>query len=122
MALSTIPRILIVEDEQAIRKMLTRAFTKAGYEVLTAAHVSQAINLLREEAVDLVLSDVLLNSLSGHDLARWIAMNSPAVPCILMTGFDDRDCDSCPFASGCIQLRKPLDIKEVLVVAARTIG
>jgi DNA-binding NtrC family response regulator len=112
-------RILIVDDEKSIRKMLTIAFTKAGFEVLSATHASEAIEILAVERVDVVLSDVLLNVLSGHDLARWVAANRPAVPCVLMTGFDDMDCDDCPFASRCVQLRKPFEIKEAIGAVAQ---
>jgi DNA-binding NtrC family response regulator len=115
-------RILIVDDEAAIRKMLTIAFIKAGYGVLTVAHVLEAMHLLKTEEVDAVLSDVLLNSLSGHDLARWIAEHHPSLPCVLMTGFDDRDCNNCPFASGCTQIRKPFNPKDVVSVVNQAIG
>jgi DNA-binding NtrC family response regulator len=109
-------------DETAIRKMLTIAFTKAGYEVLAAAHASEAMSVLAIERVDAVLSDVLLNSLSGHDLARWIGEHRPYVPCVLMTGFVDRGCDNCPFASGCIQIRKPFNPKDAVRVVGQTVG
>ena len=109
---------MIVDDEAAIRKMLTIAFTKAGYEVLSSRDASEAMKVLAIERVDAVLSDVVMNSLSGHDLARWIAEHHPSVPCILMTGFDDRGCDDCPFASGCIQIRKPFHPKD----AVRVVG
>jgi CheY-like chemotaxis protein len=115
-------RLLIVEDETAIRKMLTVVFTNAGYEVLSATHAPDAMKLLAIERVDAVLSDVLLNSLSGHDLARWVAEHHPSVPCVLMTGFDDRDCENCPFASGCIQLRKPFNPKDAVTVVGQAIG
>jgi DNA-binding NtrC family response regulator len=114
-------RILIVDDEAAIRKMLTIAFIKAGYDVLTAANVLQAMNVLATEKVDAVLSDVLMNSLSGHHLVRWVAAYHPSVPCVLMSDFDDRDCDDCPFASGCVQLRMPLNPNDAIGAVAQAI-
>ncbi|MBV8729276.1 MAG: response regulator, partial [Acidobacteriia bacterium] len=51
-----LPRILIVDDETPIRKMLLYAFTQAGYEALGAGNVEEAIKLLQREAVDAVLS------------------------------------------------------------------
>jgi DNA-binding NtrC family response regulator len=88
---------------------------------VSAAHASDAMNMLASERVDAVLSDVLLNSLSGHDLARWVAEHHPSVPCVLMTGFDDRDCDNRPFASGCIQIRKPFDPKDAVSVVGQAV-
>jgi DNA-binding NtrC family response regulator len=115
-------RILIVDDECAIRKMLTVVFSDAGYEVLSAAHVSDAMNVLAIQRVDAVLSDVVMNSLSGHDLARWMAQHHPSVPCVLMTGFDDTECDNCPITSGCVQLRKPFEPEDAVSVVGRAIG
>jgi DNA-binding NtrC family response regulator len=101
--------------------MLAIAFTTAAYEVLSAAHPPEAMKVLAIERVDAVLSDVLMNSLSGHDLARWIAEHHPSVPCVLMTGFDG-GCDDCPFASGCIRLRKPFNPKDAVAVLSQAIG
>jgi DNA-binding NtrC family response regulator len=115
-------RIMIVDDETAIRKMLAIAFTQAGYQVWSASHVPEAMNVLAIERIDAVLSDVVMNSLNGHDLALWIAEHHPSVPCVLMTGFDDRGCNDCPFASSCIQLRKPFDPKDAVRVVGQAIG
>jgi DNA-binding NtrC family response regulator len=115
-------RILIVDDETAIRKMLTVVFRKAGYEVLSARDALEAIKILAIQRVDAVLSDVVMNSLSGHDLARWIAEHRPSVPCVLMTGFDDRGCNDCPFAPSCIQLRKPFNPNDAVRVVGQAIG
>ena len=116
------PRILIVDDEAAIRKMLTIAFTKAGYEVWSARDAPEAMDLLAIEKFDAVLSDVVMNSLSGHDLARWVAEHHPSVPCVLMTGFDDQGCHDCPFAPGCIRLPKPFSLKDAVRVVGQAIG
>lgn len=107
-------RILIVDDERAIRKMLTTAFSKAGYHVRTAAHASEAMNLLGVESADALLSDVVLNSVSGHDLVRWVSMHHPTVKCVLMTGFDEKGCENCPFVAGCQQLTKPFQPKDAV--------
>jgi DNA-binding NtrC family response regulator len=114
-------RILIVDDEKAVRRMLAVAFSKAGYEVQIAAHVPEAIALLGVESVDVVLSDVVMNALSGHDLVRWVAAHHPAVTCVLMTGFDDTGCDSCPFVAGCPRLPKPFDAKEAVAAVAEAL-
>ena len=115
------PRILIVDDERAVLRMLTVAFSKTGYEVRTAVHAQEAMELLDRESVDAVLSDVLLNHLSGHDLVRWIAARGKTVPCALMTGFDPEDCGDCPFSDRCAVLAKPLNPKDAVVPIDRLI-
>jgi DNA-binding NtrC family response regulator len=114
-------RILIVDDETAIRKMLAVVFRKAGYEVWSAADASEAMKVLAIERVDVVLSDVVMNSVNGHDLAQWVAQNHPSIPCVLMTGFDDRGCNDCPFASGCIHLYKPFQPQDAIRVVGQAI-
>jgi CheY-like chemotaxis protein len=107
-------RILIVDDQGGIRRLLASAFSKAGFEVRTAAHAWEAINLMDAESIDAVLSDVVLDSVSGHDLVRWVAAHHPDVICVLMTGFDQIGCNTCPFADGCTVLRKPFHPKEAV--------
>jgi CheY-like chemotaxis protein len=107
-------RILIVDDQSGIRRLLATAFSKAGFDVRTAAHASEAIELMDAEAIDALLSDVVLNSVSGHDLVRWVATHHPDVICVLMTAFDENGCHACPFADGCTLLRKPFHPKEAV--------
>ena len=114
-------RILIVDDDEAIRTMLAVAFADAGYEVRTAAHAPEAIAMVAIESVDVVLSDVVMNAMSGHDLVRWISAYHPAITCILMTGLDDTNCDSCPFVAGCTPLRKPFSGREAVAAVAEAV-
>jgi CheY-like chemotaxis protein len=107
-------RILIVDDQGGIRKLLASAFSRAGFEVRTAAQASEAIELMSVETIDALLSDVVLDSVNGHDLVRWVAAHHPAVICVLMTGFDEAGCNACPFAEGCTVLRKPFHPKEAV--------
>ena len=67
------PRILIVDDEIGIRSLLAAAFAEAGYDVLTAADGAEAMALCASsELFDVVLSDVIMPLVNGHDLIRWI--------------------------------------------------
>ena len=102
------PRILIVDDEKAIRSLLDRAFTKAGYEVRTAEGGPQAIELCASEPFDAVLSDVRMPVMNGHELVRWITRRSGNTRCVLMSGFDDIVCQGCGVSNQpCTLLSKP---------------
>jgi DNA-binding NtrC family response regulator len=70
-------RVLIVDDEEAIRSMLAAAFSKAGCAVRTAASVPEAMAILAIESVDVALSDVVMHGMSGHDLVRWASLTIP---------------------------------------------
>src|ERR1039457_5966156 len=81
------PRILIVDDEAAIRSLLAIAFEKAGYEVRTAPDGPEAVTLCAAESFDAVLSDVVMPRMNGHDLARCILARHPRPRRVLMPGF-----------------------------------
>ncbi len=104
--MSSVHRILIVDDESAIRTLLSAAFTMAGYRVWTAALPSEAMRLCSQEAFDAVLSDVVMPEMDGHELARWIAERYPRTRTILMSGYDT-GCEDCPLTGRCLLLPKP---------------
>lgn len=66
------PKILIVDDEDDIRKMLTRVLQKKGFEVLEASKGLQALQLVRENAPDVILLDAMLPEVHGFDICRRI--------------------------------------------------
>src|SRR5689334_25423914 len=63
--------ILIVDDESSIRSLLTATFTSAGYDVRAAPNVAAAMELCGIRSFDVVLTDVRMPGLTGHDLVRW---------------------------------------------------
>jgi DNA-binding response OmpR family regulator len=77
-------RILVVDDERALRHLLRTYLTKEGFDVVEAANGEQALDLLRAGNVDLVLVDVMLPQVDGFEVVRRIRVRS-AVPIILLT-------------------------------------
>ena len=81
--------ILVVEDESAVRALVTRVLTSEGYVVFTASDAAQALALLEEEDrwVDLLLTDVVLpRGLQGDDLAQEALALRPGLPILFMSG------------------------------------
>lgn len=116
------PRILIVDDEGAIRSLLAKIFAKAGYEVQTAASGAHAMALsAASEPFDVLLSDVTMPEMNGHDLVRSILERHPTIRCVLMTGFDDIDCQDCPLAPRCQVLQKPFLATDAVSIVARVL-
>lgn len=99
-------RILIVDDEHAIRFLLKTVFQRAGFLVETAGNVDEAIVLFEAAPFDFVLSDVNMPGPSGHDLMRWIAAAHPHTRTAIMSGCD-LQCDGCPASGHCALLPKP---------------
>ena len=81
------PRILLAEDEEAMRTYLERALTKAGYEVRSVDRGTEAIPLLEAEPFDLLLSDIVMPEMDGIELAQRCAEISPRTRVMFITGF-----------------------------------
>jgi len=83
---SLTPRVLVVDDDDAVRRMLARMLELRGFLVDTASNALAAMQRLREQRFDALLSDVLMpGDLDGLDLARWARQHG--LPVLLVSGF-----------------------------------
>jgi DNA-binding NtrC family response regulator len=114
-------QILIVDDEQPVRLLLSRSFERAGYEVAVAATAIDAMSLCEERPFNAVLSDVDMRGMNGHELVRWIATHHPNTLCVLMSGLGS-ECHECPFVNRCLLLRKPFDAKDGVALITRALS
>ena len=85
-------RILIAEDEEALREMCGRALSTAGHEVKTVCDGGEALDVLQREAgrFDLLLTDIRMPVMDGIALALSAARDFPELTVLLMTGFADQ--------------------------------
>jgi two-component system cell cycle response regulator CpdR len=81
--------------------------TRAGYAVLAVANAPQAIAAFQAESFDLVLSDVMMPGMNGHELAHWVALNHPMTPVALMTACDATAGQGNSSSPHCRMLAKP---------------
>ena len=81
-------KILVVDDEDAIVRILRAYLEKEGYQVATAADGRQALQVARQQHPDLVLLDLMLPEVSGWDVCRNLRQES-SVPIIMVTARDD---------------------------------
>lgn len=81
--------VLVVEDEDGLRKVAVRALTAAGYRVLVAANGADALQLLEREpgAVNLMLTDVIMPGMSGRELADRLRLIRPAMRVLFTSGY-----------------------------------
>jgi len=101
--------ILLVEDEESLRTLTRTVLERNGYTVLEASGGQEAIEIARRHAgsIDLVLTDMVMPGMSGHEVARHVAVERPRTKVIYMsgyTGFSDRG----PTQSEDILLPKPV--------------
>jgi DNA-binding NtrC family response regulator len=79
--------VLVVEDEAAILRLTSRILTDLGYTVLTANKPLEAVELARQHAIDLLLTDVIMPEMNGKDLAEQLVALHPNLKCLLMSGY-----------------------------------
>ena len=80
-------RILLAEDEEAMRTYLERALTKAGYEVVAVDRGTAAVPFLQEQHFDLLLSDIVMPEMDGIELAQRCVEIAPRTKVMFITGF-----------------------------------
>lgn len=117
-------RILVVDDEAPIRDLLSAYFKKHGYECLTAANESDALRIIDEQPLHLVVLDVLLADTDGLETMGTIKGSHPNLPVIVMTGigFDEELLQEAiqKGASGYVSKTLPLD--QLLMEVHRTLN
>lgn len=111
-------KILVVEDETAIRTMVTFALRRAGYNILEAKDGAEALQLLGTGvAVDALLTDIRMPGADGWAVARAYRKRFPVLPVVYVTGQAD---ELLPVPGGVV-IRKPYRMSEVLPVLSRLI-
>jgi PAS domain S-box-containing protein len=83
--------ILVVEDEDAVRKFIKRALTAHGYRVLESCNGVEALQLLRvgEQPLDLVMTDLIMPDMGGRELAAQVRAHRPALPVLYTSGYSE---------------------------------
>ncbi len=112
-------RILLAEDEQAMREYLTRALEKSGYDVVAVDRGTYAAPLLESEHFDLLLTDIVMPEMDGIELAQLCARVAPHTQVMFITGFSGvtlRAGQSMPNAK---ILSKPFHLKDLVLEVER---
>jgi len=120
-----LPRVLLVEDNEAIRNAFSILLGECGYQVLQAASGAEALESAATARPHLILLDLGLPDMSGLDVARALRAReeSRETPIIALTGRAlETDQEAC-MAAGCTgYLTKPIDTEQLLKVIAGFVG
>ncbi len=107
-------KILIIEDEAAIQKILSEPLTFAGYKVTAASDGLEGINAFHRQNFDLILLDIMLPKIDGYTVCEMIRQESQ-IPIILLTALDTEDAQIKGFDKLADDyITKPFSIKLVL--------
>ena len=84
-------RVLVVDDESLLRRLLERVLRDGGYDVVSARHGAEALSIMAEKRVDVVVTDFMMPRMSGVELALAIheKLGDSAPPCVLISGTID---------------------------------
>lgn len=114
--------LLIVDDEQGMRQLLSHVFTRAGHEVRAAENGARALELLRGQPADLIISDVKMPDMNGIELLRRVRENSPDVAVVMMTAFATVDTAREAFKLGADDfIQKPFDVDELKLIVEKAL-
>lgn len=107
--------ILVVDDEPAQREMISGFLRKQGFAVIAADSAERALELFRQNAFDLILTDQKMAEMSGLELMQAVHAINPETPVILITAFGTIEAAVAALKKGAIDyLSKPLNLDELL--------
>lgn len=112
-------RILLAEDEEAMRTYLTRALENAGYEVFSVDRGTAALPLLEAYDFDLLLSDIVMPEMDGIELAQICAEVSPRTKVMFITGFAAVTLRASRDTPRANMLSKPFHMKDLILEIER---
>ena len=113
-------KILVVDDDESLRRVTQLQLEESGYQVLTAATGEQALALIDEHAPGLVISDLKMPGMSGLDLLRETLAARPETTVILITAFGTVETAVDAIRAGAYDyITKPIDYEQLLLVVNR---
>ena len=107
--------ILLVDDEEMLRQTLEEALQSLGYAVLIAEDGLQAIDIFHQHqtSISLVLSDIVMPNMNGHEAAQHIRKINPNIPYIFMSGYDPSQFSQKTEFDNSILIKKPMRIHKL---------
>ncbi len=112
-------RILLAEDEEAMRAYLARALENAGFEVVAVDRGTAALPLLESQHFDLLLSDIVMPEMDGIELAQRCSEVSPGTKVIFITGFAGVTLKASQEAPRAKVLSKPFHLRDLVLEVQR---
>jgi len=111
-----LPRILVVDDEEEVRRLLARLLERAGYSCEVARDATEAQELLTKGDFDLLLTDMDMPGESGLDLIRKTSAKYPELATVMITGLDDTALATSALELGAYgYIIKPFESNEILI-------
>ncbi len=114
--------VLIVDDEQSYRQLLSLVFEGDGHTIRTAMNGREALEAIHSETTDVVISDVRMPDMDGIELLRSVREAQPDLGVVLMTAFASVDTAREAFKLGADDfIQKPFDVEELKLIVKKTL-
>lgn len=114
--------ILVIDDEENIRNGLAANFEMEDYSVKTASNGKDGIALIDKGDIDLVITDLRMDGISGEEVVRHIATETPGIPVIVLTGHGSIDSAVKAMRDGAYDfLTKPLNLDQLNMIVKRAL-
>ncbi len=114
--------ILVIDDEKNIREGLGAAFEMEGYEVRLASNGQEGLDQIAKGDIDLVVTDLRMDGISGEEVLRRVTTQNPGIPVIVLTGHGSIDAAVDAMRNGAYDfLTKPLNLDQLLMIAKRAL-
>lgn len=104
-------RILVVDDEKSVRRLVAKVLETQEYEITMASNGVEAIKQIEKEFYDLIITDYMMPEMDGLELTCWIKARCPFIPVLVVTGKGPVQDLLNNGAAACIM--KPFDIFEL---------
>ena len=109
--------ILTIDDEENIRNGLADNFELEGYNVKAAGSGKEGLKIIENESIDLVITDLKMDGMSGQEVVRQVTTKYPGIPIIVLTGHGSIDDATEAIKAGAFDfLTKPLDLDHLNIV------
>ncbi|MGB9774330.1 MAG: response regulator [Bacteroidota bacterium] len=116
-------KILIADDDEAVRFLLGDELSSLGYEVETVSDGDEAIELLKMRRFDVVLLDIKMKRVDGFDVLKYVKANSPETRVIMLTAYGDvRNAIESLHLGASDLISKPYDLDDVIATIERTLN
>ena len=120
-------RVLVVDDEPDIRKVVKMALTKAGYDVIEAEDGEKAIEAIQEGEnpllLDVIICDIRMPKINGIEAINYFQQQWPRVPIIVLTGFPDMEMAIGFLKKGVVDyLVKPVEKEQLTNAVAKALA
>src|SRR5688572_29248832 len=117
------PRVLVVEDDDAMRDLLVEELSEAGYQVQAAANGREGVECVRRTPFDLVITDLRMPEVDGFDLIRDVVATPRAPHIVMITAFGSIETAIRAVKLGAYDyITKPFEMEELILVADKALA